>query len=198
MSIIAQGAEAIITLITHDGKQAVLKDRPVKRYRHPILDKNLRTSRTRKELKVLTQAQALGIPVPSILTSTNTSITMSFIPGEQLREMIDTNPTHAKNIGSYLSTLHEANIIHADLTTSNVIVRPDNTLVLIDFGLSITSTRIEDKAVDLHIFKQSLESKHHNISTKAWELFLEGYQPKDRTNILERLRIVEKRGRNKG
>jgi tRNA A-37 threonylcarbamoyl transferase component Bud32 len=33
-------------------------------------------------------------------------------------------------------------------------------LKIIDFGLSFVSDKVEDKAVDLHLFSEAVESKH--------------------------------------
>src|SRR4030042_1167648 len=51
-----------------------------------------------------------------------------------------------------------SHIINGDLTTSNMILNPDNKLYFIDFGLSFHSNKIEDKAVDLHLLKQALNA----------------------------------------
>ena len=68
---------------------------------------------------------------------------------------------------------------------------------LIDFGLSFISTKTEDKTVDLHLMKQALEAKHFQNAKKLFIAFKKGYQWKDSKKILERLIIVEKRGRYK-
>ena len=69
----------------------------------------------------------------------------------------------------------------------------------IDFGLGYISKKIEDKAVDLHLLKQSLEAKHF----KNWEFLLKEVL-KEYENVLgkeeskkvfERTLAVEKRGR---
>ena len=65
---------------------------------------------------------------------------------------------------------------------------------LIDFGLSSYSEKIEDKAVDLHLFKECLKSKHFKISEKCWKEFDKNYKLKD---VKSRLEIVEKRGKGK-
>ena len=103
-----------------------------------------------------------------------------------------------KIIGEKLSILHDNNIIHSDLTTSNMIYNESTKkLYLIDFGLSFTSDKVEDKAVDLHLFKQALESKHYKVYDKAYKYFLKGYNPKNRKEIIDRLKVVEARGRYK-
>ena len=67
----------------------------------------------------------------------------------------------------------------------------------IDFGLSFFSEKAEDKAVDLHVLKEALESKHYETGGKAFKLVLDSYskEAKNSKDILERLDIVEKRGR---
>ena len=51
-----------------------------------------------------------------------------------------------------LPLLHTHCIIHNDLTTSNFIV-DNGELVLLDFGLSYYSARIENQAVDIRSIK---------------------------------------------
>jgi TP53 regulating kinase-like protein len=80
-------------------------------------------------------------------------------------------------MGKYVSILHNKNIIHGDLTTSNFIKRKDD-LYLIDFGLSFYSERIEDMATDIRIMKEILSSAHIQIFDETYERFLEGYELK--------------------
>jgi TP53 regulating kinase-like protein len=196
------GAEAII-LLNKDNN--IEKSRIKKDYRIPEIDIPLRTSRTKKEAKIIEKLQKI-ISVPKIVNVTEYDIEMEFLDGAQLKKVLDSRPELAELIGKNLSLMHDANIIHGDLTTSNMILKSEKekddkdsneTLYFIDFGLSFSSTRIEDKAVDIHLFKQALESKHYKINEIAYKEFLKGYAPKDRDAILERLRIVEQRGRYK-
>ena len=109
---------------------------------------------------------------------------------------MDGKPGLANEIGVKLAKLHDSDIIHGDLTTSNMIL--DKEIVFIDFGLSFHSNKIEDKAVDIHLFKQALESKHFKVKEKALEEFLKGYKKsKDYAEIMKRLEQVELRGRYK-
>lgn len=192
---IGRGAEAIITKTD----EAIEKLRPQKNYRHPDLDANLRKQRTRKEAKILKQLAILGVPAPQIISIDEAQglIVMSEILGEKLRDVLDKHLELCEQVGKHMTTLHNNNILHGDLTTSNMLVQENKEVVLIDFGLSFHSTRIEDKAVDLHLFKQALESKHYQNAAKAWEYFLKGYHPEEREANLKRLELVEKRGRNK-
>lgn len=118
--IIGIGAEA--TLIEKDGK--LIKRRTKKSYRLPLLDEKLRKQRTKKEAKLLEKASKL-IPVPKVLkTDEKQEIDMIFIEGRKLSEHLD-NLKDAEEvciqIGNNIAKLHDADIIHGDLTTSNMI-----------------------------------------------------------------------------
>lgn len=193
--LFSQGAEAKI--YKEDG--FVVKVRPKKLYRHEVLDKKLRKSRTRKEAKVLGDLTAAGIAVPKLIRVDDKEgiIMMEYVEGEKLRDVLDNDPSLAQQAGSLIAKMHDLNTCHGDVTTSNMILSQNNIVVLIDFGLAFSSTRVEDAAVDIHLFKQALTSKHHLVKDKAWSYFLKGYQPKKRDEILTRLRVVEGRGRNK-
>ncbi len=193
--VLGRGAEAILTRVGNK----VLKDRPVKSYRLPVIDEKLRKSRTRREARLLEKLNAIGVPAPQLLTSDDKSmkIEMSFIEGQKLRDVLDKKPGLAKEMGRIVGTMHSNDIIHSDLTTSNMIF--NNKLHVIDFGLSFVSIKIEDKAVDLHVLDRALESKHHSIYPKCFHDALEGYK---QTNpnaeaVLKQLEKVQSRGRNK-
>jgi Kae1-associated kinase Bud32 len=124
---------------------------------------------------------------------------MQFIKGKKLSEHLDTLKNANKiceQIGKQTSVLHDNDIIHGDLTTSNLILAK-NKLYFIDFGLSFHSHRIEDKAVDLHLLRQALEAKHFKHWETFFRFFLKGYNPKNKTSILQQLKKVEARGRYK-
>ena len=70
-----------------------------------------------------------------------------------------------------------------------------------DFGLSFFSRKIEDKAVDLHLLKQALDSRHYKIAEAGFESVLKGYKKElgeEFKEIMTRFDTVESRGRNKG
>ena len=196
--IIQQGAEAI--LIQKNKK--LIKRRVKKSYRFPVLDEKIRKQRTKREAKLLEKASKL-IPIPKIIKVSDKTkeIDMEFIEGKKLSEHLD-ELKNAKEIctqiGKNIAILHNSNIIHGDLTTSNMILSNDNKLYFIDFGLSFVSSRIEDKAVDLHLIKEALEAKHFKNSGKFTKAILQGYkESKFYNQTLERLRKVELRGRYK-
>jgi Kae1-associated kinase Bud32 len=194
--ILFQAAEAIIIKQGNN----IIKRRIKKGYRIPEIDTKLRKLRTRSESRIMEKASKF-ISVPKIIkvSEQQKEIEMEFIKGEKLSEYLDKASNKleiAKSIGQEVSKLHDNNIIHSDLTTSNMILK-EKQVYLIDFGLSFQSSRIEDKAVDIHLFKQALEAKHFSQYKQLFEAFLKGYNPKDKSKILSQLEKVELRGRYK-
>ncbi len=198
--IIGRGAEAIII---KKGKN-IVKQRIKKSYRLSVIDKKLRTRRTKREAKVMKKLEK-SISVPKIIQTDNKEkITMEFIQGKKLSEHLDNfNMKKAKEIcekiGKQTALLHQADIIHGDLTTSNMLLKKDNKVYIIDFGLSFHSKRIEDKAVDLHLLKQALEAKHFSSWKEFFNSIIKEYkkQNKQADKILQQLKKVESRGRYK-
>ena len=189
---IAHGAEAVIM---KDGPN-LLKERVKKSYRNEQLDDSLRKFRTKREVKILENLAKSGLSVPNVIDKKTYSFVMENLEGKKIRDILDGQPQLAKSIGQIIARMHNLDIVHGDLTTSNMILFKDN-VHLIDFGLSAFSSKVEDKAVDIHLFKQALESKHHKVYYKALQLFLKGYKPHNRREILKQLDTVESRGRYK-
>lgn len=197
-TVIAQGAEALLT----KKDNTVTKQRIKKGYRLPALDEKLRKQRTRRESRLLQKASLL-IPVPKVLSSSEQTSTLilEYLKGKKLSDSLDKLKNAravCKQIGMHLAQLHDANIIHGDLTTSNMILSPKRKLYFIDFGLSFESPRAEDKAVDLHLLKEALEAKHYKHAEQFFNAILTGYRAsKNSQAVLQRLTAVEKRGRYK-
>jgi len=199
IKIIAQGAEAKIIL----SDKTITKDRISKSYRIPELDKRIRKSRTKAETKLLNKAsKVVNIPLPIIEDKDKFQIKMHYIDGEKLSDHLDKFPLIkqkqiCKQIGEDVAKIHDIEIIHGDLTTSNMILK-DNLIYFIDFGLGYISRKFEDKAVDIHLFKQALEAKHFQNWEVLFKEFEKGYsKSKDSKIVFERLKAVEKRGRYK-
>ena len=205
--IIQQGAEANIILSGRLRKKLfIIKDRIKKNYRIPGLDIKIRGRRTKSEAKLLEKAsKIINCPMPFFQPSIKNSskLKMPFIDGKKLSEHLDKFPLKkqkeiCKLIGESIAKLHHADIIHGDLTTSNMILK-NNKIYFIDFGLGFVSHKLEDKAVDLHLLRQALEAKHFKNWKKLFEQVIKSYKKyKDSKNVLERLKAVEKRGRYKG
>ncbi|MBU2590321.1 MAG: Kae1-associated serine/threonine protein kinase [Nanoarchaeota archaeon] len=199
MKKIAQGAEAIIWL--KDNK--IIKERIEKKYRHIDIDKRIRQKTTRFEARLLEKAREI-IPVPKVLKSCDKAmiIEMEFIEGKKLRDEIDKMSSKERQdifqrVGKKVAKLHNNNIIHGDLTTSNMLIREK--IYFIDFGLGFISQKVEDKAVDLHLLHRALESKHYKHFEELFNAVMEGYKEeiKDFKEIEKRLEKVKKRGRYK-
>ena len=199
--ILFHGAEAIILL----DKDKIIKKREKKSYRINELDDKIRRLRTRKETKLLEKASNL-IPVPRIIKvdEKEKEIQMEFVKGKKLSDELESfskiwQLKIFKQIGENIAKIHNSDIIHGDLTTSNMIFNEENNKVyFIDFGLGFGSHKIEDKAVDLHLLKQALEAKHFNNWEKLFDEVLKGYKiSKDYKKVFERFKRVEKRGRYK-
>jgi TP53 regulating kinase and related kinases len=198
---IAQGAEAVL----FKDRGEVIKERLSKNYRLPQIDEALRKFRTRREAKVLGKLEEMNFPAPHLkdFSDKRMSIVMDFIPGNMLRDILaegDDYQKLAKEVGERVGQLHLKDIVHGDLTTSNMIVHKENkTLHLIDFGLSFFSEKIEDKAVDLYLLDRALESKHYQMYPEIFNSVIEGYKAAypDAKQILERFKAVSSRGRNK-
>ena len=188
---ISQGAEAVI--IRDDDR--IIKKRVKKSYRIQQIDEKLRLSRTRKESRLLREAIRVGVPVPHVIETKKYDIIMDFIDGVKLRDIIENNHGLAGELGKLIAVLHERNIIHGDITTSNALFS-DGKLYLIDFGLGSFSFKTEDKAVDLWLLKEVLESSHSEPNL-LWKTFLKGYEKhyKDSKKVIRRLEEIQKRGR---
>lgn len=196
--LIFQGAEAKVYLQDN----IITKDRIPKSYRHKDLDNQIRKSRTKRESKLLAKALSQNIQVPKILNTEKFSLTIEYLEGDKLSNTLNSYEKKKqletmKKLGKETSKLHAADIIHGDLTTSNCILK-GNKIYIIDFGLGKISHKIEDKAVDLHLIKEALEAKHFQNSKELFISFLEGYTTsEDSKKTIERLTIVENRGRYK-
>ncbi len=190
---LAHGAEAV--LYVKDGK--VVKERVSKPYRISEIDLKLRKERTRMEARLIRALERTGVTVPAVLKEDdkNMVLELEFIDGEKIRDYLEqtSDAEVCRQIGELTGKMHAAGIVHGDLTTSNLILK-NGKVYLIDLGLGEFTNRIEDKAVDLHLFKECLKSKHFEIWERAWRKFVEGYKDK---KILDRLMIVEARGRYK-
>lgn len=199
-NLIAQGAEAKL----YKEEDTLIKERIKKGYRHEEIDRKIRKQNTRREYRLLSKAAKI-INAPKVLSldEDKHTITMEFIPGETIRDILDNAPTKKRleiceQLGKEIAKLHNENMIHGDLTTSNFILKQDK-VYFIDFGLGFHSTKIEDKAVDLHLLRQAFESKHYKHFQQSFEAVMKGYkgESKQTKEIMNRFEIVEKRGRYK-
>ncbi|AXI24743.1 serine/threonine protein kinase [Methanofervidicoccus sp. A16] len=123
--LIGKGAEADIRRTSYLGWECVVKERIKKRYRLEELDRTIRLRRTVREGRFLYLIKDYGILSPYIfdVDKKNYTLTMSYIPGNLAKDEIERgNWDCCYNIGIIVGKLHERDIVHNDLTTSNFIV----------------------------------------------------------------------------
>jgi Kae1-associated kinase Bud32 len=190
--LIYRGAEAELWLDQHLGEQVVRKKRVKKNYKNPVLDERLRTERTRREAKLLRAARK-AVNTPHVYDLSDTEITMEFIKGERVKEMFYSgNVKPAEEIGKCIRRLHNAGLVHNDLTTSNIIAGK-NGLYFIDFGLGGNADHLEERATDLLVLKKMLSSTHYDVFEKVWPRVLKGYNAGKQME--KKIQEIEKRGR---
>lgn len=196
--LLKKGAESELYLTDWYGQTAVSKIRVSKKYRHYSIDLNLRKYRTLHEASIMSSVKMFGVESPFIyfLDSNNFEIIMEYVVGNVLKDVF--SPKYCIELGEIIAKLHLNNIIHGDITTSNFIMTPQNRLVVIDFGLSFFSERFEDKAADIRLFKEILNSVHVDFFKTSFENFLLGYSKtygKKSSKIFDTVNEIEQRGR---
>jgi Kae1-associated kinase Bud32 len=200
--IIRRGAEAEIHLTTWLGRQVISKHRVPKGYRLPAVDEALRIARTKKEAKLISDARRLGISTPIIfdIDLKAHKIIMEYIDGPRFKDiLIDLDKRERaellRKLGKDIGRLHKNNIVHGDLTTSNILKRDDK-LYFIDFSLGDVCEDIESKGVDLHLLMEAFESTHPELM-EEFKFVLEGYHAEFDTAAEVEKKIAEiiKRGR---
>jgi N6-L-threonylcarbamoyladenine synthase/protein kinase Bud32 len=218
-----RGAEATVTVA-----DPVIKRREPKTYRHPELDDRLRRERTTHEARLLAAARKQGVPTPLVrevdtdagelrLSRVGDCDLAAVVADGAADPAVDLDPeTTVARVGGHLARLHAAGIVHGDPTTRNVRVAVDDAdgdaeqpqtdrprTFLIDFGLGFHTDHVEDLAVDLHVFEQSLagtaddpetliaavEERYTTVADRVETSVADGRA------VVDRLREVEGRGR---
>jgi len=200
--LIKKGAEAEIWKGKWFNVDAVYKIRKSKPWRHPFLDKLILEKRTIKEARIMYNAFENNINVPYIydVDISRNTIVMEFVEGIILKELMEAKDSRVfllcENLGKLIANLHNASIVHGDLTPSNVILRKEGDLCILDFGLANFSNRIEDMGIDLHLFLRSLESSFSSLANECFQNFMKGYSHfKHRNEVLEKVKEIRRRGR---
>jgi len=200
-----QGAEAIVseTRLFAPELVCIRKHRPPKPYRHPRLDQRLTKGRAVQEARLLHRCHRAGLPVPRLLyiDEEGGDIYMERIPGCSLRDALRTETVERgplmEGIGALLGRLHGLDIVHGDLTTSNLMLTPDARLFLIDFGLGSVSAAAEDKAVDLYVLERAFAATHP-LAQGLFDQVLQAYASAPGSKaVLRRLQDVRLRGRKR-
>lgn len=197
-----RGAEAEIYRGKWLDRQVIFKRRVPKGYRNEEIDQKLREARTKLEVKLITEARAFGLYTPFVfdVDTKESQITMEYIDGRRVKDVL-LNATEeerralSRQIGEYVGILHKNDIVHGDLTTSNMILK-NNKIYFIDFSLGEKSAEIEVKGVDLHLLMEAFESTHSEM-IELFEHVLEGYKSEydDAKKVIKKVKEIEKRGR---
>jgi len=204
--LIKKGAEAELFLETWCEKKVIMKKRTPKSYRLCELDLKLRSYRTIHEAMLIHQAKLIGVPTPLIyfVDTKNSTIIMEYIIGKQLKELAnESSKLKLKpifiQIGRIIGKLHSSGIIHGDLTTSNLILDPQDRVFFIDFGLGKRSQELEERSVDLFLLKRALNSTHYLLAAPFYSWVLEGYSKivgyKNSMEVERRIESIADRGR---
>ncbi|KAI3404084.2 BUD32 [Candida oxycetoniae] len=191
----------------------IIKYRPSKPYRHPKIDAQITKSRTIGEAKFMCKLSKLGIQSPSLISC---DFPKGIIWMEYLGQALPNGEIssfknwlwylekHVKDIkactsdevekvcfdvGVLIGRLHLNDMVHGDLTSSNILLQPVETEnqtiqankvswepALIDFGLSSFSGLPEDKAVDLYVLERAVDSTHSDFAKRYNEWLLKGYE----------------------
>jgi TP53 regulating kinase and related kinases len=237
--LIAQGAEGRLYKTTYllPTLPCALKYRPPKPYRHPALDQRLTRQRILAEARILLKCRRENVPVPAVYAVEETTgcLAAEWVDGEPVRVRL--NEWLARNkvsrgvevseadlervrgsrelrdlmrrVGEAVGRLHAIGVVHGDLTTSNMMLRPavgapegegvlEGEIVLIDFGLASVSAMVEDRAVDLYVLERAFGSTHPRAEDIFDEL-LDGYKAafKQAGPTLKKLDEVRLRGRKR-
>ncbi len=212
MELIAKGAESNLY---KDG-EILIKERIKKEYRISEIDEKLRKKRTLGESKILKKLKNEKVNVPDIVKvdEQNFKIFMKFIDGNLMKDIDVENDKDkddltgiAKQLGRQIAKMHCLNVTHNDLTTSNIIISNGNDeenkekkVYIIDFGLSFTSQRDEDKATDLVVLEHSLNATgfgflFEDVITGYKEEYEKTELSQKAAQIFKRFKAVKKRVR---
>lgn len=245
--LITQGAEGLLykTSYLHPSLPCALKHRPPKPYRHPILDARLTRQRILAEARILAKARREGVPVPAVYCVDEAAgwMMIEWVAGQPVRARVNAwlgDKAEAevlrgggdgegdggnaelvalmRRVGAAVGALHAAGIVHGDLTTSNMMLRPAagiaggggteggsgegsvlaGEIVIIDFGLASQGQSEEDRAVDLYVLERAFLSTHPRTEKLFGEV-LSGYARafKGSKPVLRKLEDVRMRGRKR-
>ncbi len=138
-----------------------------------------------------------NIMAPNIyeINVTDKYLIMNYFDANSFKKTIKKHKDKIKLMASGVAKLHNSNIIHGDMTLENVLFdEKKQEPIFIDFGLSFVSTRIDDFATDLFVFKETLLA---DFDEQYWNLFIKQYEKEiNKKEILKQFEKIEKRRKN--
>jgi len=224
--LLRQGAEARLHIGKFLGQKSIIKERFSKKYRHPQLDDRLTKERLKGEVRSLMRCKIANIRTPTIyhVDMKNGILVMEYLENAiTCREYIDSllqntdlemNENKAKltnlsiQIGQILAIMHKNNVIHGDLTTSNMLIEQvtesgDHKICLIDFGLGFAEGTPEDKGVDLYVLERALISTHPNTEfmfsavINSYKQEMKADRKKECEEVIRKFEEIRMRGRKR-
>jgi len=198
--LLKRGAEAEIHLTEFLGREAIAKSRVPKAYRNKRIDDVLRKNRTKSEARLMSEVKKYGVSTPVIydVSVDECMIVMQYINGERVKDVLNSVSEKKRKkicymIGESVGKMHTNNVIHGDLTTSNMILLNDK-IFFIDFGLGEKNSEIEAKGVDLHVMMEGFEGAHSEVD--AFGYVLDSYKLYDKKGMaVKRMHEISERGR---
>lgn len=217
--LIKQGAEAKLYQGLYLGKPAMIKERFVKKYRQPELDTQITNERIKAEARIIARCNSIGVSVPTLylVDLDRRLIVMQFLQDactmkDFFHETDDAQliSLMCNQIGRGIAKMHKNNIIHGDLTTSNMLQIEKQTpgisdsgveikAAFIDFGLSYIESSVEDKGVDLYVLERALLSTHSD-GVDLFKKILQAYMDenkKEGNQVMKKFEEVRARGRKR-
>lgn len=206
MRLVRKGAEANLYRGEWHGREVVVKERIRKSYRVELLDEQLRRERTIREAQMIHRAKRAGVmtPVVYFVDRDRCRLYLEYVDGVRVKEALGELAERPRAricrfMGQMVGRLHKNEIVHGDLTTSNMILVDGSKICLIDFGLSFLSVDLEDRGVDIHLVHRALSSTHYAYVKPCFESVVGGYRREvgERlcAGVLARARQIERRGR---
>lgn len=220
LKILKQGAEAKLYICNYLGRPTLIKERFTKTYRHPDLDTSITKERIKNEARSIVRCKTIGVKTPALylvdfdrrriyMEHFENSFTVKDFIFNTMSTSANINSLNniAKMIGETIRKMHENNIIHGDLTTSNMLlvyktqISDFNAfdLAMIDFGLSYIDSSTEHKGVDLYVLERALISTHNDVPD-LFPKILEAYKSYSKNNVKEiisKFEEVRARGRKR-
>lgn len=204
--LIKKGAEASLYLESWQSHKVIQKRRLPKHYRVSKLDDKIRSYRTAHEPQLMHRAKEAGVATPTIfmVDKAEGTITMEYVEGQQVKQVLNSLSSEervklCRCLGELIGRLHSCDVIHGDLTTSNMILTRTKQVYFVDFGLGELRSDLESKGVDLHLLKRAFQSTHYRFADECFKSAIKGYSKivgqASTDAVLEKIREIEARGR---